>query len=204
MSKTLTTWANKVTGEFEKDIVHAVGLFSEYMENASLAEPDAKGRMPWDLDFHYLINNICGSIWQQMYGNTTVTKGNDDPKWNDPNNFWKAVHVKARADKALADYVVKHPECDIDNPHTFLPEIAAEDLTFTSLMSTAERAEKRFDALQGMLTAYIRLYMNMYEDAWVYKPYGAPQEKLARSMTPQQEAVAAKLRAMKNKDTAAA
>ena len=203
MSKTLATWANGISAAFERNMGTAIGAFSEYLENASYAEPDAKGRMPWDLDFHYLTNNILGTIWQQIYGNTTDTSGNPDPRANLANDYFKAVHVLARADKMLADYVLSRPECDETDSRRFNPEVAAEDQRFLALTTAEEAAQKRYDALLAMFNAYLDLYHDLYEEAWAYKPYAVKAEALPRSQTAQQQQVAERFRAMKNKTAAA-
>lgn len=204
MTQTLATWANGISASFEKNMLHAIGCFAEYLENASYAEPDASGRMPWDLDFHYLINNTLNSVWQQIYGNTTDTKGNDDPRANLQRDYYKAVHVKARADKALADYIHNRPELHEDNPRTFDFDAAAEDMGFVARKTAADAAEKRMDALQSLFNAYLDLYHSLYEDVWVYKPYAVKEEALPRTQTKAQQQMAERIRAMKNRNTAAA
>jgi hypothetical protein len=204
MTQTLATWANNITAEFEKNILSAVGEFSEYLEDATYDDPDASGRMPWDLDFHYLFDNILKGVWQQMYGNTTDTTGNDDPRANLQREYFKAVHVKARADKALADYIHNRPELHYDNPRTFDHDAAADDAGYTSRKRRAEMAEKRMDALKALFNAFLDLYHSLYEDVWTYKPYKVTEEALPRTQTKAQQMVAERIRAMKNRNTAAA
>jgi hypothetical protein len=204
MTKTMQTWANQISGQFEKDIQNFIGCFSEYLENASLAEPDSKGRMPWDLDFQYLINNIAQAAHQQAYGNTTDLNGNPDPRANLQNDYWKAVHVKARADKALADYIHNRPELHEDNPRTFDPDAALEDMKYLGLKTTAEAAEKRMDALRSLQFAFVNLFQSLFEEVWTYKPFTVKTEAMPRTQTAQQQQIADRLRAMKNRNSEAA
>lgn len=199
-----TGFVSKIMGNYAAKMERAVGATVDYFAATALLEPNAKGNMKWDAEYHYFLNNQLNGLWQAMYGNTTDTVGLDmAPEAMPRDTAWKPVHVHTRADGALSTYKSRRTYCD-DTNEQFSPEAAANDPTFLRLAAEEERTQFLFDMFKDEFDAKKELYESLFETAWVYKPYTINTEGRSTNggeQTEAQKAFAAKLRAMKNRNT---
>jgi len=198
----LLSWASKIINVFANKVDASTSAMADYLTDCSQYEPNYQGKMPFDYELHYFLNNSLQSLWVAMYGNTTDTTGQTTEITKMARDIaYKPVHLLARTQQALAEYVQPRPELDITQPRAFDPEQAAQDGTFCNLTQAAEHAQKLMDVFATRFAADLDLYHSIFEEAWSYKPWNQNAEKLARSQTPAQKAVAARFAAMKNRNT---